>query len=180
MSTANLTALQYPIGKFKFDDNIDSEKRNNFILEIESTPAKLRQAVKGLTDKQLDTQYRPDGWTVRQVVHHIPDSHLNAYVRMKLALTQEEPTICAYDEKEWAKLNDVFHTPIEVSLNLLESLHKRWIVLLKSLNENDCKRKFNHPEAGIRTVDWLIALYAWHGNHHIAHITSLRERMGWG
>ena len=155
------------------------EKRNNCIIEIESAPANLRQAVKGLTDEQLDTPYRPEGWTVRQVVHHIPDSHINAYIRMKLALTEEEPTIGTYEEKDWAKLNDVFQTPVEVSLSLLESLHKRWIVLLKSLTEADCKRKLIHPESGQKTVDWLIALYAWHGKHHTAHITSLRERMKW-
>jgi uncharacterized damage-inducible protein DinB len=179
MSTSNLTALQYPIGKFSFDDNVATEKRNNFIFEIESAPVKLREAVKGLTDKQLDTPYRPEGWTVRQVIHHIADSHINAYTRMKFALTEVEPTIHAYEEKDWAKLNDVFQTPIEVSIDLLDSLHKRWVVLLKSLTEADCKRKFNHPEAGIRTVDWLIALYAWHGKHHTAHITFLKERMGW-
>jgi hypothetical protein len=179
MSTSNLTALQYPIGKFSFDENISSEKRKSFIVEIEAAPIKLREAVKGLTEKQLDIQYRPEGWTVRQVVHHVADSHINAYVRMKLALTQEEPTICAYEEKDWAKLEDVFHTPIKVSLDLLDSLHKRWTILLKSLTEADCKRKLNHPELGIKTVDWLIALYAWHGKHHTAHITSLKERKGW-
>lgn len=179
MSSPDITALQYPIGKFSFKDDMIPEKRNNCIREIESTPAKLRDAVKGLTDEQLDTPYRPEGWTVRQVVHHVPDSHLNAYLRMKLALTETEPTICAYEEKEWAKLNDIFQTPIDVSLNLLDSLHKRWVVLLKSLTEEDYKRKFIHPESGLKSVDWLIAVYAWHGKHHTAHITSLRERMGW-
>ena len=179
MSSVDITALQYPIGKFSFKDDMTPEKRRNFILDIESTPAKLREAVKGLTDEQLDTPYRPEGWTVRQVIHHIPDSHINAYVRMKLALTEAEPTICTYEEKYWAKLKDTFQTPIEVSLTLLESLHKRWIVLLKSLTEEDCRRKFIHPELGIKTVDWLIADYAWHGKHHTAHITSLRERMKW-
>ena len=179
MSTPDISALPYPIGKFTFKDDMTPEKRNNCIIEIESAPAKLRQAVKGLTDQQLDTPYRPEGWTVRQVVHHIPDSHINAYIRMKLALTEEEPTIGTYEEKDWAKLNDVFQTPVEVSLSLLESLHKRWIVLLKSLTEADCKRKLIHPESGQKTVDWLIALYAWHGKHHTAHITSLRERMKW-
>jgi hypothetical protein len=179
MSSPDITTLQYPIGKFSFKDDMTPEKRNNCIREIESTPAKLRDAVKGLTDEQLDTPYRPEGWTVRQVVHHVPDSHLNAYLRMKLALTETEPTICAYEEKEWAKLNDIFQTPIDVSLNLLDSLHKRWVVLLKSLTEEDYKRKFIHPESGLKSVDWLIAVYAWHGKHHTAHITSLRERMGW-
>ncbi len=112
-------------------------------------------------------------------MHHIPDSHINAYIRMKLALTEEEPTIGTYEEKDWAKLNDVFQTPVEVSLNLVESLHKRWVVLLKSLTEKDCKRKLIHPESGLKTIDWLIALYAWHGKHHTTHITSLRERVKW-
>ena len=179
MSTSDLSALQYPTGKFSFKDDMTPERRNNCILEIGSAPAKLRQAVKGLTDKQLNTPYRPEGWTVRQVVHHIPDSHINAYIRTKLALTEVEPTICTYEEKEWAKLNDVFQTPVEVSLDLLDSLHKRWTVLLKSLTEADFKRKLIHPESGLKTVDWLIALYSWHGKHHTAHITSLRERMDW-
>jgi DinB superfamily len=179
MSTPDINELRYPVGRFSFKDDMTPEKRNNCILEIESAPAKLREAVKGLMDKQLDTPYRPEGWTVRQVVHHIPDSHINAYVRMKLALTEVEPTICVYEEKEWAKLVDTFQTPVEVSLNLLESLHKRWIVLLKSLTEEDCKRKFIHPESGLKTIDWLIALYSWHGKHHTTHITSLRERMKW-
>ena len=179
MNTPDINALRYPIGKFSFNNDMTPEKRNNCIIEIESIPAELREAVNGLTDEQLDTPYRPEGWTVRQVTHHIPDSHLNAYVRMKLALTQTEPTICVYDEKDWAKFYDVFNTPIEVSLYLLESLHKRWIVLLKSLTEEDCRRKFIHPESGLKTVDWLIALYAWHGKHHTAHITSLRDRMKW-
>lgn len=179
MNTPDLSALQYPTGKFSFKDDMTPEKRNNCIHDIESTPAKLREAVKGLTDEQLDTPYRPEGWRVRQVVHHIADSHINAYVRIKLALTENEPTIGTYQEKNWAKLNDVFQTPVEVSLSLLESLHKRWVVLLKSLTEEDYKRKFIHPESGLKTVDWLIALYAWHGKHHIAHITTLRKKMEW-
>jgi len=179
MNTPDLSALQYPTGKFSFKDDMTPEKRNNCIHDIESTPAKLRKAVKGLTDEQLDTPYRPEGWRVRQVVHHIADSHINAYVRIKLALTENEPTIGTYQEKNWAKLNDVFQTPVEVSLSLLESLHKRWVVLLKSLTEEDYKRKFIHPESGLKTVDWLIALYAWHGKHHIAHITTLRKKMEW-
>jgi len=179
MNTPDLSALQYPTGKFSFKDDMTPEKRNNCIHDIESTPAKLREAVKGLTDEQLDTPYRPEGWRVRQVVHHIADSHINAYVRIKLALTENEPTIGTYQEKNWAKLNDVFQTPVEVSLSLLESLHKRWVVLLKSLTEEDYKRKFIHPESGLKTVDWLIALYAWHGKHHIAHIMTLRKKMEW-
>ncbi len=175
----DLTKLQYPIGKFSFKENVTSESRNNFIDEIESLPAKLRNAVKNLNDEQLDTPYRHDGWTIRQVIHHIPDSHLNAYVRMKLALTENEPEIKTYEEKEWAKLYDSFQTPIDVSLNLLDSLHKRWVILLKSLKEEDFKRKFRHLEWGLISIDYAVAQYAWHGNHHLAHITSLKERMGW-
>jgi len=179
MSEEDLKKLQYPIGKFSFKEDVTPESRKNFINEIESLPGKLRNAVKGLNDEQLDTPYRHDGWTIRQVVHHIPDSHLNAYVRIKLALTETEPTIKTYDEQEWAKLHDYYQTPIEVSINLLDSLHKRWIILLKSLNEKDFQKKFKHPDWGLVSVDYAVAQYAWHGNHHVAHITSLRERMGW-
>lgn len=174
-----LIKLQYPIGKFYYREDAKEESRKAYIKEIEDLPAKLRHAVKGLNDKQLDTPYRPDGWTVKQVVHHIPDSHLNAYVRIKLALTEDEPIIKTYEEKEWAKLHDYSRTPIEVSLDLLEVLHKRWVILLNSLKDNDFCKKLNHPELGLISIDFTVANYAWHGNHHVAHITSLRERMGW-
>ena len=179
MAEQELAKLQYPIGKFSFKEDVTSESRKNFIKEIESLPPKLREAVNNLNDEQLNTPYRHDGWTVRQVVHHIPDSHLNAFVRIKLALTENEPTIKTYEEKDWAKLHDYYQTPIEVSLSLLEALHKRWVVLLNSLKENDFQRKFKHPEWGLISIDFAVAQYAWHGNHHVAHITSLRERMGW-
>jgi len=175
----DLTMLQYPIGKFSFKEDVTPESRKNFIKEIEELPSKLKKAVSGLTDEQLDTPYRHDGWTIRLVVHHIPDSHLNAYVRIKLTLTEKEPLIKTYEEKEWAKLHDYYQTPIQVSLDLLEALHKRWVILLNSLNENDFQKKFKHPEWGLNTIDFLIAQYAWHGNHHVSHITALRERMGW-
>ena len=149
------------------------------IGNIAETPARMREAVAGLSDAQLDTAYREDGWSVRQVVHHVPDSHLNAYVRLKLALTEDDPLIKPYDEGRWAQLEDSRDTPIEVSLSLLESLHARWIVLLRSLDENDFGRTFRHPDHGSVTLDWLVAMYAWHGRHHVAHITSLRERMNW-
>ena len=139
----------------------------------------MRAAVAGLTPEQLDTPYRPGGWTVRQVVHHVPDSHINSYVRFKLALTEEEPTIKPYDEARWAKLADTATTPVEVSLTLLDSLHSRWVPLLQSLTEADFARQFRHPELGMVRLDRNLALYAWHGKHHVAHITSLRERMGW-
>lgn len=175
----DITKLKYPTGKFEFKEEVTPESRKAFIKEIKALPEKLKKAVDGLTDEQLDTPYRHDGWTVRQVIHHIPDSHLNAFVRIKLALTEDEPAIKTYEEKEWAKLHDYYQTPIEVSLNLLDAVHKRWVVLLNSLSDDDFRRKVKHPDWGLISVDYLVAQYAWHGNHHAAHITSLRERMGW-
>ncbi len=172
--------LQYPIGKFKWQGDLTDEKRRRLIDEIESTPTKLRAAVEGLSEQQLDTPYRPGGWTVRQVVHHLPDSHLNSYTRFKLALTEDEPTIRPYDQERWADLVDARTAPIDTSLVLLESLHRRWVLLLRSLTPRDFARAFNHPELGKLSLDKTLALYAWHGAHHVAHITSLRERMGWG
>jgi DinB superfamily len=171
--------LRYPTGEFRFSGEFTEEDRKRAIDVIESTPAKMRAAVKGLKEKQLDTPYRPGGWTVREVVHHVPDSHLNAYIRFKLALTEDVPTIKAYDEQLWAKLEDSRTTPIETSLTLLESLHSRMTILLRSLKPSDFARKFKHPERGAMTVDSLLALYAWHGPHHVAHITELRKREGW-
>ena len=175
----DLSKLQYPIGKFEFKENVTPESRKTFIKELELLPAKLRKAVNGLNDEQLNTPYRHDGWTVRQVVHHIPDSHLNAYIRSKLALTENEPAIKTYEEKEWAKLHDSYQTPVEVSLTLLDALHKRLVILLNSLKGNDFRRKLKHPEWGLISIDYIVAEYTWHGNHHVAQITSLRERMGW-
>jgi uncharacterized damage-inducible protein DinB len=149
------------------------------IDEISEAPGKLRAAVEGLSAEQLDTPYRPDGWTVRQVVHHVPDSHLNSYCRFKLALTEDEPAIKAYQEDRWAELADSRATPIEVSLALLESLHLRWVTLMKSLAPDEFNRTFRHPEIGVVTLAKNACLYAWHGRHHTAHITSLRDRMGW-
>ena len=147
---------------------------------IAAAPARMREAVAGLSDGQLDTPYREGGWTVRQVVHHVPDSHLNAYIRLKLALTENEPTIKPYDEALWAQLDDVHTTPVETSLTLLESLHARWVGLLRAMKDKDFRRTFRHPEhEGAPTLDWLVAMYEWHSRHHVAHITSLRERMSW-
>ncbi len=172
--------LRYPIGRFERRDSLTPEERRAFIEQIAATPRRMRDAVRGLSDGQLDTPYREGGWTVRQVVHHVPDSHMNAYMRLKHALTEESPTIKPYDEAEWAKLSDSRDTPIETSLQLLEALHKRWDTLLRSLTDTDFQRTFRHPEhEGSVTIDWLVALYAWHGRHHAAHITSLRERMKW-
>jgi uncharacterized damage-inducible protein DinB len=175
-----MTDLRFPIGKFERRDELTPEERRARIDEIAAAPARLREAVAGLTDEQLDTPYREGGWTVRQVIHHLPDSHLNAYTRLKLALTEDDPTIRPYDEALWAGLADSRQTPVDVSLTLLESLHARWVTLLRSLSAEDFRRTFRHPEhGGGLTIDWLCALYAWHGRHHVAHVTSLREREGW-
>ena len=171
--------LRYPIGPFKREDTVSSEDLHQAIAQISEAPGELRAAVAGLTPDQLDTPYRPEGWTVRQVVHHVPDSHLNSYCRFKLALTEDEPSIKPYHEDRWAELDDSRITPIEVSLALLESLHSRWVTLLKSLGPDDFKRTFRHPEIGLVTLAQNACLYAWHGRHHTAQVTSLRERMGW-
>jgi hypothetical protein len=172
--------LRYPVGRFHLDGEVTDERRAGWIAEIASLPGRMRAAVAGLTPEQLDTPYRPGGWTVRQVVHHVPDSHLNAYVRCKLALTEDRPTIKPYDEARWAELADARETPIEVSLMLLELLHERWVRLLRSLGPTELARSFVHPEHGrTLTLDWVLAQYAWHGRHHVGHITSLRERQGW-
>jgi uncharacterized damage-inducible protein DinB len=139
----------------------------------------MRTAVAGLSDQQLNTPYRPEGWTVRQVVHHVPESHMHSYVRFKLAITEEEPTIKPYYEDRWALLDDANRAPIELSLNLLSALHERWVWFLRSLKEVDFQRTFRHPDLGTVSLDKNLALYAWHGRHHVAQITSLRERMGW-
>lgn len=171
--------LRYPIGPFTFERPLTDSQRQRFIDQIAETPAKLCAAVEGLSPHQLDTPYRPGGWTARQVVHHLPDSHLNSYIRFKLALTEEEPTIKSYYEDRWAELEDARHAPIDISLALLESLHRRWVLLLRSLTAKDFARAFLHPELGVMSLDKNVSLYAWHGRHHVAHITSLRERSGW-
>ena len=171
--------LRYPIGEFKFEAPLTDEQRRDCLNKIEETPSRMRAAVEGLSQQQLDTPYRPEGWTVRQVVHHVPESHMTSYLRFKLDITEDEPTIKPYDEASWAKLDDAREAPIELSLDLLETLHKRWMWFLRSLKPEDYRRTFRHPEIGIVSVDKNIALYAWHGPHHVAQITSLRERMGW-
>ncbi len=174
-----MTDLRYPIGKFAYSGSLSEDQKQKFLDDIAHAPANLRAAVKGLSDQQLDTPYRPEGWTVRQVAHHVPDSHLNAYIRFKLALTEEEPTIKPYAEDRWAQLADTRATPVEVSLVMLDSLHDRWVRLLRSLRAEDWKRTFRHPEMGVMNLEKTLALYAWHGRHHVAHITTLRERSGW-
>jgi hypothetical protein len=170
---------RYPIGNYQPPKEVTPEMRRRAIDEIAATPSKFRAAVKGLNDAQLDTPYRDGGWTVRQVIHHVPDSHLNAYVRWKLALTEEQPTIKPYDEAHWADLADTKSTPIEVSLALLDNLHDRWVRLLRSVKDADFARTFVHPDHGVRTLDWMLFLYEWHGKHHTAHITELRKQRGW-
>jgi hypothetical protein len=172
--------LRYPLGPFVYAGPMTDAQRAAAIERIAEAPARLRQAVLGLSDAQLDTPYRPGGWTVRLVVHHVPDSHLNAYARVRLALTEEVPTIKPYDEARWAELPDARALPVEVSLQLLEALHGRWVPLLRRIDPAGAARRLRHPEHGRElTVDELIALYAWHGHHHVAHVTGLRERMGW-
>ncbi|HVB86814.1 MAG TPA: bacillithiol transferase BstA [Candidatus Dormibacteraeota bacterium] len=172
--------LRYPIGKFQRPSQpLTPDQRREFIGSIAETPDKLAAAIAGLTPAQFDTPYRPGGWTVRQVVHHLPDSHMNSYVRFKLALTEDEPTIKPYDEARWAELADSRETPIGTSLALLEHLHDRWVVLLRSFAPDDWSRTFRHPELGPVTLDQTLALYAWHGRHHVAHIAALRERNSW-
>jgi hypothetical protein len=171
--------LRYPIGKFAYEGPMTPERARECLTAIAETPARLRAAVAGLTDEQLDTPYRPGGWTVRQVVHHVPDSHMNSYMRFRLALTEEQPAIKGYDEAAWAKLPDAQSAPVEISLALLHTLHRRWVMLLESLSPEQWKRTFQHSELGPVSLERNLALYAWHGRHHVAHITGLRERMGW-
>jgi hypothetical protein len=204
MTDANIND-RYPIGKFAPPAEITPEVRAVWIKEIAALPENFRAALDGLNDDQLDTPYREGGWTLRQVAHHVPDSHMNAFIRFKWALTEDMPTIKAYDEATWAGLPDVENTPVETSLHLLEALHRRWVALLENLNDADYKRAFIHPEflpdniqmSNKASTDWLdksaggdlppyvfllekvLGLYAWHGKHHTAHITALRDRLGW-
>jgi uncharacterized damage-inducible protein DinB len=170
---------RYPIGKFSFGRTLNEDEKKELIDQIEQAPARLRAAVEGLSDQQLDTPYRDGGWTVRQVVHHVPDSHLNSYVRFKLALTEDGPTVQPYMENLWAELPEAKSAAPEISLSLLEALHKRWVMTLRAMKPEEWKRTFRHPEIGPMSLEKNLALYAWHGRHHVAHITSLREKMGW-
>jgi uncharacterized damage-inducible protein DinB len=170
---------RYPVGKFEQPKEVTPALRQAAIDEIAATPAKLRTAVAGLKDAQLDTPYRDGGWTVRQVVHHIPDSHMNAYIRLRLALTETEPTIKPYEEGAWANLDDAKNAAVDVSLRLLEPLHERFVRVLRAMKPEEFARTLRHPEHGVRTLDWLLFLYAWHGRHHTAHVTELRKQKGW-
>lgn len=179
MEENELNKLRYPIGKFSPPKSINNEDINNYIRIIEETPDELRKAVENLSDEQLDTPYRPDGWTIRQVVHHLPDSHMNSYIRFKLGLTEENPAIKTYEEAKWAELCDSRDTPIETSLLLLKSLHERWVILLKSMTVEDFKKTVNHPEWGKIRLDVMLALYDWHCRHHLTHVKNLLHRKNW-
>ena len=174
-----LESLRYPIGRREKPSQVTPAHRAAWITAIAAAPAALRKVVAGLSEEQLDTCYRPSGWTIRQVVHHLPDSHMNAYIRFRWTLTEEEPVIKTYREVSWAELPDGKAGDVELSLNLLEALHRRWVVLLGALEEEDWSRTCVHPEDGPMSLDDFLAVYAWHGKHHIAHIQSLRERRGW-
>ncbi len=171
--------LRYPIGKFSKPSVIDSSQRIQSVKQIEIAPAALRLAVEHLSDSQLDTPYRNGGWTIRQVVHHLPDSHVNAYVRFKLALTEDLPIIKPYDEALWAQIPEAVHAPVAISLDLLDALHRRWIACIRELSERQFDREFRHLELGDMNLNEQLAYYAWHGRHHIAQITGLKQRMGW-
>jgi uncharacterized damage-inducible protein DinB len=174
-----LSDPRYPIGKFDKNMNVTKEMRSDFINIIETLPSQLRMEVENLSEQQLDTPYRDGGWTIRQVIHHLPDSHINSYIRFKLALTEANPAIKTYEEHLWAELPDTYKTPIDVSLNLLESLHTRWTILLHSLTDAQFEKTFQHPEWGNINLSKTLALYAWHSKHHLAHITELKKKMGW-
>jgi len=174
-----LDDLRYPIGRFQMPPTVQAAEREPLIVAVESAPRELMKVVAGLSEVQLETPYRPEGWTVRQVVHHLADSHMNAYVRFRLALTEDEPTIKPYHEAAWADLSDARTGPIDVSLTLLSALHSRGVALMRAMTPEQWERAFRHPERGLLRLDQTLAMYAWHGRHHIAHIRGTRERNGW-
>jgi hypothetical protein len=173
------TDPRYPVGKFVRSPSIDAPMRRRLLGDIAALPARAAEAVRGLSPAQLDTPYRDGGWTVRQVVHHVADSHMNAYVRMKLAATETHPPAKPYDEKQWAELHDARTLPVEVSLGLLDSLHRRWVTFLETLDDAAFERTVQHPEWGSISIASLLELYGWHSRHHVAHITELRRRNNW-
>jgi len=172
------TELSYPIGRFP-GETTTPQNRSKTLLDIVELPGRLRDAVEGLTEAQLNTPYRPEGWTVRQVVHHLADAHVNSFIRTRFALTENQPTIMPFDEVKWAELKDARSGPVEPSLLLLEGVQARWGQLLESLSDSDWQRTLVHPENGVMTIGKLVSVYAWHGRHHTAHITELRKRNGW-
>jgi len=175
--------LRYPIGRFEWvapeNEKQMAQRRAHYIDVVEQLPENFGKAIAGLTPEQLDTPYRPEGWTVRQLAHHVPVSHANAYFSFKLALTEYEPTIKPYKEDMWAKLADTVYTPIDVSLQMLSAVHTRWVTILRAMDSSDFARTLRHPEIGVLDLNRMLGLYAWHSAHHTAHITKLRERMGW-
>lgn len=180
MDSKELEKLKYPIGRFSIPDKISEEDIKRYIIDIEELPDKLRNLISNLSDEKLNTPYRPNGWTVKQLIHHIADSHMNSYLRFKLALTEDTPTIKPYYEDKWAELADYKNTSADISLTLIESLHKRWVNLLNSMNEKDFEKSFFHPEQGKEySLDELTALYSWHSKHHYAHIEELKKRKSW-
>lgn len=183
MSTAasgpELDRLRYPIGRPDYPDPITDHHIQGWIEALENLPADLRKATEDLVDERLDTPYRPGGWTVRQVVHHLADSHVSAYLRFRQALTEDNPSVAAFDENVWAELPDARSAPVDISLRLLGALHARWTDLLKQLTPEQWKRTYNHSKMGPVPLNKAVTLYAWHGRHHLAQIANLRERMGW-
>jgi len=178
MTDEQLEKLRYPIGRYHAPENIDFAQMADWILEIETYPTRLREATESLTDEQLDTTYRPEGWTLRQVVHHVADSHINAYTRFKLAMTEKRPIIKPYLEDRWAELPEAKNAPIEVSLNILDGIHARWATALRGLSKQDRKRTLIHPEADKDfVIDSMIGMYVWHGNHHLGHILETKKSM---
>ncbi len=176
----NIELLRYPIGKFQFKPAVTPEDRKQWIAVLADFPLQLRNTVIELTDEQLDTSYRPGGWTIRQVIHHVADSHLNAYIRFKLALTEDNPTVRPYDENLWAALGDAKYSPIEASLQIIEGLHKRFVQALNEMEETQFKRTYFHPQSRKTfTLEFLVALYSWHSTHHLSHISSTINRSGW-
>lgn len=175
-----MSDLRYPIGKFQLDhEPLSAEERRTLIDRLASAPDTLEELVGSLSDEQLDIPYRSGGWTVRQVVHHLADSHLNAYVRFRLTLTEDDPLIKTYEQDRWAELADARFAPVDPSLQLLRGLHTRWVALLRQLSPEQFMRCCRHPELGAVSLDRLLALYAWHGRHHTAQIRALAERSGW-
>jgi hypothetical protein len=170
---------RYPIGRFVSSEAIDAEQIRGYIATLATTPENMRAAVDGLSRVQIDTPYREGGWTVRQLVHHVADSHMNAYCRTRQALTEDWPVALAYDEKSWAELSDARTLPVEISLELLEPVHRRWVALFESLTPEDWQKGYKHSEGGPTTVAKVAAMYDWHSRHHIAHITELRKSRGW-
>ncbi len=180
MTIEELEDLKYPIGKFEIPENITAADIQRWISDISALPIKLRQEVVKLSKEQLDTPYRPEGWTLKQLIHHIADSHMNAFLRFKWALTEEEPTIKAYDEKRFADLYDSYLAPVEISLDFISALHGKWVILLENMSNADFERSFVHPVSGYRySLKESLANYSWHGRHHLAHLQNLLKSKGW-